>query len=286
MRLSFSLLFAALGISVLIGEVHVVLPGDTSPLCSIIPTFDTRYPTVTAILGRALPETVLAGPGAVQPVVDAPGHWGRARNAPIYAQLVEVEALEDADHQRIIAWMQQRNDPRVAVVPWDYAPDCRPVAWGRSARWVSDTSPGFYRVRLRDSTDWAEGRPTFDAFHADLSPYPHGAFYQRGFRGTGAVRDGEGLTGSELFDFYRQLPTPEERAARSSLAESRLNQWLAANPALRHRYPVPLALRQLSHTIPDAVAPPANDSLEPTGRPAALPRRELRPGRPAAQFKR
>jgi hypothetical protein len=31
---------------------------------------------------------------------------------------------------------------------------------------------------------------------------------------------------------------------------------------------------------------PANGSLEPTGRPAALPRPELRPGRPAAQFKR
>jgi hypothetical protein len=29
-----------------------------------------------------------------------------------------------------------------------------------------------------------------------------------------------------------------------------------------------------------------NGSLEPTGRPAALPRPELRPGRPAAQLKR
>ncbi len=29
-----------------------------------------------------------------------------------------------------------------------------------------------------------------------------------------------------------------------------------------------------------------NDSLEPTGRPAALPRPERRPGRPAAQFRR
>jgi hypothetical protein len=33
-------------------------------------------------------------------------------------------------------------------------------------------------------------------------------------------------------------------------------------------------------------APLANDSLEQTGRPTALPRPELRPGRPAAQLKR
>jgi hypothetical protein len=32
--------------------------------------------------------------------------------------------------------------------------------------------------------------------------------------------------------------------------------------------------------------PQSNDSLEPTGRPTALPRPELRPGRPAAQFRR
>ena len=37
-------------------------------------------------------------------------------------------------------------------------------------------------------------------------------------------------------------------------------------------------------TITDGPSP--NISLEPTGRPAALPRPELRPGRPAAQFKR
>ena len=36
----------------------------------------------------------------------------------------------------------------------------------------------------------------------------------------------------------------------------------------------------------ETVPPRPNGSLEPTGRPTALPRPELRPGRPAAQFRR
>ena len=51
------------------------------------------------------------------------------------------------------------------------------------------------------AAEWADGRPTFDALHADLTPYPHAAFYQRGFRGTEPVGNGRGLTGAQMFDF-------------------------------------------------------------------------------------
>jgi hypothetical protein len=133
------------------------------------------------------------------------------------------------------------------------------MPWSRSARWVEDTSPGFYRLQLRAPAEWASGYPTFDALTADLQPYPHGLLYRSGYRGTDSVRAGLGLTATEYFDLFTFLPTRDERDAQSAAAFARLDAWLAANPTIAERYPATLTLRLLRRTKQDRPTPPGND---------------------------
>jgi hypothetical protein len=62
------------------------------------------------------------------------------------------------------------------------------------------------------------------------------------------------------------------------------NPWAGGGIGANTRAAPPPALR-VRHAgfMLGRAVPPANESLEQTGRPTALPRPELRPGRPAAQ---
>jgi hypothetical protein len=275
---------AAVG-SFVIGAASEPHPSARPTRCSLIPAVSFRDTTVTAVLGSALPDTIFAGPGSVV-YSNYPGHWGDGRRDAFFAQLVDVARLAGADSQALEAHFAQHGDRRIALVPWDYAPDCRPVPWSRSARWVEDGNLAFYRLQLRAPAEWARGYPTFDVLAADLQPYPHGLFWRRGYRNSDSVRAGLGLTATEYFDLYAVLPTREESDGQSAAAFARLDAWLIANPSIAQRYPATLTLRLLRRPRQNPPPPPANESLEPTGRPAALPRPELRPGRPAAHFRR
>lgn len=101
---------------------------------------------------------------------------------------------------------------------------------------------------------WHRGKPTFDAFAADLEPYPHGEFYRAGYRETDAVARGDALTAEQFFEFYLALPTwsPYDsdipRRAPVTLIE-----WLTRHPEQAERFPVAAVRRVWRHALGDSV---------------------------------
>jgi hypothetical protein len=95
---------------------------------------------------------------------------------------------------------------------------------------------GVFTVMLRERKHWAGDVPTFDAFAADIEPYPHGIFYQHGYRGTDAVQRGEGLTVQEFFEFYLALP-PFDSYPDSLQYRKAICDWAAAHPVQAGRFP-------------------------------------------------
>lgn len=226
-------------------------PGSSlRALCSLDPTQTARGTTITYFVGTAVAETVLAGAGAVRPT-GAGGHWGSGRPRAIYGQVILVDTLGGAESVRVRAALAERGDRAVVVVPWDYDPGCEPTYWSTSARWVEPGLEGFYTVQLRAESLWASGRPTFDAFMADFEPYPHGAFYPAGYRGTDALRSRSSLTAREMFSLYTVLPVYTGGASPDSAALGPLRAWEAAHPELARKYPADIALRWLLR--PDSI---------------------------------
>jgi hypothetical protein len=212
------------------------------PMCSLVPVAVFRDSGVTHLVGTALSDTVPTGIGAIQPSEEG-GHWGGGRMRAVFGQVIRVDRLGGADSIQLERAFTKLGVREVVVVPWDYGPDCRPVVWGRSFRWVSSDAPGFYRLHLRPDTAWSSGRPVFDAFHADLEPYPHGVFFERGYGGTDAIRSGPTLTPAEYFVFYSALPSSADARARPQDARAILDAWEQAHPDLAGKYPANASLR-------------------------------------------
>ncbi len=204
--------------------------------CSLVPIPLGRDTAASYFVGTATADTVLAGPGTVEPGVEA-GHWGTGASRAVYGQVVRVDTLGGAHAAALRGAITRAGTADVVVVPWDYDPGCKPTFWNRSARWVEPGLVGFYRIRLRDPSAWASGRPTFDAFHASLQPYPHGAFFQAGYRGTDAIRTRPSLDAVEMFAFYEGLPTYREREHDPLRASERITAWQRAHPDLARKYP-------------------------------------------------
>jgi hypothetical protein len=211
-------------------------------ICSVVPVAVFRDSTTTFLVGTAVPDTVAVGLGATRPS-EAGGHWGAGRARPVFGQVIRVDRLGGADSAALEQAFARLGAREVVVVPWDYGPDCRPVIWGRSFRWVDSGAPGFYRLRARPGSDSASGRPVLDAFRADLEPYPHGVFFQRGYRGTNAVRSGAALTPGEYFTFYSALPASTVARERPQEARAILDALERTRPDLASRYPATATLR-------------------------------------------
>jgi hypothetical protein len=186
-------------------------------------------------IGTALADTVYAGPGEVVPSADQ-GHWGKGAAREVYGQLVRIDLMKADTVAELLSALDAASRV-VVVVPWDYDPSCRPTYWNRSARWVESELEGFYNVQLRPRSLWVDERPTFDAFMADLQPYPHAPLYQAGYNGTNALQERPSLNAREYFSLYSALPSEAEIAVGSSQALRRLNAWKSANPQLVTRYP-------------------------------------------------
>jgi hypothetical protein len=211
-------------------------------LCSVVPIAAYRDTATTFFVGVGDSDTVLAGQGSTK-VGSGPGHWGRGTTRPIFGQVVRIgRQLGGAASDALERAFSRRGTREVIVVPWDYAPDCEPVPWGRSARWVESTQPGFFRVRLRPESQWVDGRPVLDAYRADLEPYPHGLFFQRGYRGTSALKTGPSLTPEEYFGLYAALPDQAQTARESDSAATALAVWEREHPELAKKYPAPQVL--------------------------------------------
>jgi hypothetical protein len=226
-------------ISVAIADAHAA----TARRCSRVPIAASRAPEHTYFVGRARPDTVLAGPGEVRHT-RGPGHWGSRRVGAIHGQVVDIDSLAGHGADAPSAWFARTGVRQAIVVPWDYDSGCEPVAWGQSARWTTTAEPGFYKVRLRPEALWIGGRPVLDAFTADLDPYPHAMYYARGYRGTDAIRTGPALTAEEFFTFYRALP---EHPTQSSIASTNaaIEAWTRAHPEAALKYPARELLRRL-----------------------------------------
>jgi hypothetical protein len=158
--------------------------------------------------------------------------------------VIRVDRLAGVDSAVLEQAFARLGAREVVVVPWDYGPDCRPVIWGRSFRWVQSGAPGFYRLRARVASESASGRPVLDAVWADLEPYPHGLFFQRGYRGTDAVRTGRALTPAEYFTFYSALPSTAVARESPQKARAILAELERIHPELAARYPATAALQR------------------------------------------
>lgn len=237
--------FSFVALVVLLGSAPRSGPGAVS-MCSLVPFAAGRDSSTTFFVGTPRPDTVLAGPGVVRFEL-RPGHWGKGKARIIYGQVVHVGRLGGAGAAAIERAFARRGSREVVVVPWDYDPGCETVPWGRSARWVTAPTPGFYTVRLRTQPAWAGDRPTFDAFAADFEPYPHGPYFARGYAraedGTDPIRAGALLTPVEYFDLYAALPDQVQRTHTPAAALASVRAWERAHPDLVSRFPANQILR-------------------------------------------
>lgn len=231
-----------------IGNRGGVSAAGSGTLCSVIPFVGVRSQAGTYFVGIASADTVHAGSGGLVLSRDG-GHFGAGTPRDVYGQAVRVDSLGGANDTLLQRAFERRGDRLVVVVPWDYDPGCQPTYWSRSARWIEPELEGFYTVRLRPDSTWAEGRPTFDAFAAGLQPYPHGSFFRAGYRGTDALRSRPSLDAREMFSLHRVLPLESRTARTGSTHLDPLKRWAMEHPALATKYPADAILQR--HLQPD-----------------------------------
>lgn len=213
-----------------IAAIPLMIAAMTQPAaaCTLRAPWEINDPLMIPFMGSPLPDTVLAGNGALNPIV-AMGHSGRGAPRVAYGQRVRVDRVGELARRAL-----PRNTREVVLVPWDYASDCRPVAWARSARWLPDSLSGLFRGRLRPRAEWAQGIPTFDISTTQFQPYRDGVpGVAEIFRGSSRAPR---LSTQTLLDFYDALPAPA--ITQDTLAALR---WLAttrADTALADKYPV------------------------------------------------
>ncbi|QJR35835.1 hypothetical protein [Gemmatimonas groenlandica] len=192
--------------------------------CSLVAPWEINDALMIAFIGSPLADTVLAGDGSHRPIV-ATGHSGAGASRVAYGQRVRVDRVGNRARAAL-----PRDTREVVLVPWDYAADCRPVAWSRSARWLPDSLSGLFRARLRPRAEWARGIPTFDITGAHFQPYRDAP------RGVGVHSREPRLSAQALLSFYDALPSwgrePDTVAARDWINRIR------ADTALAGRYPV------------------------------------------------
>jgi hypothetical protein len=191
-------------------------------------------------VGQATADTLQAGAGTVT-IGSGHGHHGRTDRQAIYGQRVRIERLGGP-----AARLLPQGTPEVVVVPWDYDSMCRPLPWGRSARWVAPGTQGFYIARLRAPEHWADGLPTFDIHNPGNLPY------------TGSVRireqhfdpaAGPLLSPEQVFDLYQAMPTADDVDERKAEALGPLQRWVRDHPDLARRPPADMILRNLVHSV-------------------------------------
>jgi hypothetical protein len=97
--------------------------------------------------------------------------------------------------------------------------------------------------------EWIGGRPTYDAFRADIEPYPHGKYFERGYRNTDSAQAPGALSASEYFDLYVALPDFAEARRDPEGALARLVEWEARHPDQARRFPATRVLRSARSAI-------------------------------------
>ena len=212
--------------------------------CSMIAMPGVKTEGDPFFLGRALADTVLAGPGSTKPGAGG-GHYGQSGSGTaVYGQLVAVQRTGGSKVPRDAA----RADT-VLVVPWDYDAGCVPVQWGGSARWLGPGPQRFFLPRLRAREHWAGSVPTYDAFVPGAQVYPAFATTLSPLQ-TGLLAgwdSGAAAPAESVFAFYEAMPALPESREVDAKTFRRIRNWAARHPALATTSPVAEVLRELAY---------------------------------------
>jgi hypothetical protein len=204
--------------------------------CSKAPhQFHLKGPRDTYVLGTPGADTVLAGRGDVT-YVTGDGHFGPGPDRPIFGQRFLVERIGTPASASLPG-----NVASVIVVPWDYAADCRPTPWSRSAQWLPQAERGLVFGQLREPAHWVQGIPTLDVHVPQAQPYPRAALRR--------TSPDSAITADEGFELMEALP--EAARFQSALEESieSFRTWLAANPTIAQKYPAKDVIRGLVYNV-------------------------------------
>lgn len=226
----------------------------TATVCSLIPFGRLKRDSQPYFIGVAQFDTVLAGPGSKKFKLGQ-GHFGPARERPIYGQVVHVEKWGGNPPA-----LQVARGTRAIVVPWDYAADCSTTPWGRHWVWLRAGDRMFFTPVLRDREYWVHGYPTFDAFSPQFDAYP--VRYEDPVMG----RRLEGLTADQLFDLFEQLPSAEEVSSTGWDATHKAAQWANEHSDLASEYPAREIGMTLAWEAGDSHASKINSPLTGTYR--------------------
>lgn len=193
------------------------------------------------LLFEATSETVVAGPGSMEVAAGPEERVGPGRvvlptspvpdTVEVRGQRVRVEAVVGAEDVAPLA--RARG---AVLVPWGYAPDCRPLVWSRSARWIDPGVRGVVNAALRPREEWAGDVPTFDVHDPYPWPYPHASRWSR--RSPGPL-----MTADEFFVFVERLPTADRGSDLDAYSE--LFAWARAHPEIADREPAGSVIRRL-----------------------------------------
>jgi len=193
-------------------------------------------------VGEASADTLHAGPGAVA-YHSGHGHYGPTDRDAIYGQVVRVDRTGGPATRLLPPGTHE-----AVVVPWDYDSLCRPLPWGRSARWVSPGTPGFFIAELRAPEDWVGGRPTFDLHNPGSLPYTG----SETFRGIGRHDVSSLLSPDQVFDLYRAAPTASEVADRKAESLGALRRWVQDHADLAQRPPAEMLVSFVVNSVAHA----------------------------------
>ncbi|HEU5076812.1 MAG TPA: hypothetical protein VFU02_21630 [Polyangiaceae bacterium] len=224
---------------------------STGFFCSLEVAPGNRSDSTTVLLATASPDTVLAGPGRVQPS-EFGGHSGSGAPGPIFGQLVDVARFGGADSLRLARAFERGGHTTAIIVPWDYDPACEPSRWANGFVWVEPGGTGTFELRLREDSLWIDGVPVLDAFTAVFEPYPLSPVYLEDSHRRAEFWTDPQLTAEQYFELLLSLPTIEERRANPESAWQVYLRWAGAHPDLAGQYPANQAARSLALAVASA----------------------------------
>lgn len=208
--------------------------------CSLYGSWGGRDTTTLSLIASFRADTVLAGPGAMRPQI-ALGHFGRGNRGSIFGQLATIVEVPSRTARVLPAGART-----VVFVPWDYASDCRPVPWNRSAAWITPGTEGLISARLRAREHWVEGMPTFDVTFPERQPYNPAS---RALGGSDSIAR-TALGPRHLMHLLDSLPPQTE--VIDTLAERQVIVRLAGDSTLDARYPIPSVISQARNALNEA----------------------------------
>jgi hypothetical protein len=246
----------AAAVLVLAGSLAVLGTPSDGAACSRDATPGFQYPGASSLVVLAGNRTVSAARNLPRELADAPPLRGyeeqiwrpgqrwwwkarltrwfkRLRDRPPYGQFAKVEYLGGPDSKRVRKALRE-GEGEVVLVQWNVTSMCRPALRTERTPALEAGERIFLTGKLRDTTGWVDGRPTFDV------TTDHYVYYEREYWKPPTERDARRLGADDVRALYEVLPR-FERVQRGDRAYvmAPLRTWMRAHPTLVRRYPAP-----------------------------------------------